>query len=128
MAPYLFLLYFTKITYKKHSLFFKESVKTKLLITIEFYHDKFNFKFQKIELKNDTLKIDKRIENLFLLSNCKHFIVIPSTFNWWGAWLSENKDKIILRPSNKFFSKFYINNLDFWPDEWIKISRYLFVI
>jgi len=86
-------------------------------------YDKFNFKFQKIELKNDTLKIDKRIENLFLLSNCKHFIVIPSTFNWWGAWLSENKDKIILRPSNKFFSKFYINNLDFWPDEWIKISR-----
>ena len=39
----LFYYILQKLHIKKHSLF-KESVKTKLLITIEFYHDKFNFK------------------------------------------------------------------------------------
>ena len=39
-----FIIFYKKITYKKTLSFFKESVKTKLLITIEFYHDKFNFK------------------------------------------------------------------------------------
>ena len=59
--------------------------------------------------------------DLFLMSNAKHFIVIPSSFNWWGAYLSQNQGKIIIRPSNKNFSTFKINNLDFWPEKWIKV-------
>ena len=47
---------------------------------------------------------------------------IPSSFNWWGAWLSPNLDKIILRPSNNFFSLFKVNNKDLWPSDWIEIS------
>ena len=31
--------------------------------------------------------IDKRCLDLFLISNCKNHIVVPSSFNWWGAWL-----------------------------------------
>ena len=66
--------------------------------------------------------IDKRCLDLFLISICKHHIVIPSSFNWWGAWLSQNNNKIILRPSNKFFSLFKVNNKDLWPPEWIEID------
>ena len=66
--------------------------------------------------------IDKRCLDLFLISICKHHIVIPSSFNWWGAWLSQNTNKIILRPSNKFFSLFKVNNKDLWPSEWIEID------
>ena len=55
------------------------------------------------------------------MTQAKHFIVIPSSFNWWGAYLSKNTDKIIIRPDEKNFSKFKINNLDFWPEKWIKI-------
>ena len=53
--------------------------------------------------------------NLFRYS--KHFIVGPTSFHWWGAWLNENPDKICVRPSNINPS----NNKDFWPDSWIKI-------
>ena len=53
--------------------------------------------------------------NLFKYS--KHFIVGPTTFHWWGAWLNENPDKICIRPSNINPS----NNIDFWPDSWISI-------
>jgi len=78
---------------------------------------------QYTHIKNDeTLTEGRRpLLDLFLMSNAKHFIVIPSSFNWWGAYLSQNQGKIIIRPSNKNFSTFKINNLDFWPEKWIKV-------
>ena len=78
----------------------------------------FNFPFKEIRLLNSEKIIDRRIQSLYLLTNCNHFIVTTSTFNWWGAWLANANDKIILRPSNKFFSDFYLNNKNFWPKNW----------
>ena len=57
------------------------------------------------------------INDFHLFKYAKHFIVGPSSFHWWGAWLNENKNKICVRPSNINSS----NNLKFWPDEWIPI-------
>ena len=83
--------------------------------------NKFNFSYEEIKLNDNENILDKRIQSLFLLTRCNHFIVTTSTFNWWGAWLSERNNKIILRPSGKFFNDFYLNNRDFWPEPWIKI-------
>ena len=66
--------------------------------------------------------IDKRALDLFLISKCNHHITIPSSFNWWGAWLCQKSDKIICRPDDNFFSDFFVNNKDFWPIKWIKIT------
>ncbi|MBD1161278.1 alpha-1,2-fucosyltransferase [Pelagibacterales bacterium SAG-MED15] len=63
-------------------------------------------------------KINKSINDFYLFSFCKHFIVGPTSFHWWGAWLNENPNKICIRPSNLNPS----NNIDFWPNDWIKIS------
>ncbi len=81
-----------------------------------------NFNFNVVDVSNFKDNFDIRAFNLFLLSSCKHFIVTPSTFNWWGAWLSNSKNKIVIRPDDNFFSNFRLNNKDFWPDNWIKLS------
>ena len=60
---------------------------------------------------------DKILNDFYLLTQCKYFIVGPSTFSWWGAWLSNNENKICIRPKNINPS----NNLDFWPESWISI-------
>jgi hypothetical protein len=73
-----------------------------------------NHYFSKDFLFVKNRKINKDIVDLYLLTNCKYFIVSPSTFSWWGAWLSIRKGKICVRPKNLNVS----NNKDFWPKEW----------
>jgi hypothetical protein len=42
--------------------------------------------------------------SLVLMSQCDDFVISPSTFSWWGAWLSTTQDKIIVapKPYNEF--------------------------
>jgi hypothetical protein len=53
------------------------------------------------------------------MSNCKHFIIANSTFSWWGAWLSKNKNKIVCAPKKWVRAK--ILTPDIIPDSWVKI-------
>ena len=79
----------------------------------------FDFDYQNINLNNVNNSIDKTILGLYLLTNCKHYVVTASSFNWWGAWLSANQNKIIIRPSH--FKNFTFNNKDLWPENWLSV-------
>lgn len=58
--------------------------------------------------------------HLFLMQSCKYFIISNSSFSWWGAWLSNHKDKVVIVPK-QWFPDISINSDDLIPKEWIRI-------
>ena len=68
-------------------------------------------------VKND--RDNKILLDFFLMRQCKYFIVGPTSFHWWAAWLCNHDNKIIVCPKNKDLN--VSCNGDFWPVSWIKI-------
>lgn len=58
--------------------------------------------------------------DMFLMSKCKHNIVANSTFSWWGAWLNDNPNKLVLAPP-KWFNNF--EKAKVACEEWILIDN-----
>lgn len=59
-------------------------------------------------------------KELILMSKCKHNIISNSSFSWWGAWLNQNPDKIVIGPKQWFAHK-TSNELDILPKTWLQI-------
>ena len=59
--------------------------------------------------------------DLELMKNCKHNVIANSSFSWWGGWLNENPDKIVVMPSPVRPKK---PDYDRIPDSWIKVNPY----
>jgi hypothetical protein len=37
-------------------------------------------------------------EDLILMSKCRHQIIANSSFSWWGAWLANNIEQVVISP------------------------------
>ena len=67
---------------------------------------------------------DNRVD-LCLMTLCDDFIIANSSFSWWGAWLSQNKNKKVIAPVQWFGKTGYTKDhdtKDLIPNDWIRIN------
>lgn len=71
------------------------------------FSDDINFAKEKFANLKDKVFVEANrgknsYKDMFLMTKCKHFITAPnSSFSFWAAWLSPNKDKIVLLSNSK---------------------------
>ena len=56
-----------------------------------------------------------------LMSLCSHHIIANSSFSWWGAWLNQNPEKIVIAPE-KWENGTEDDQQDIIPENWIRIK------
>lgn len=57
-------------------------------------------------------------QDLYLMSCCKNHILANSSFSWWGAWLDNGKDKLVIAPEKWMNGR---DCCDIYTDEMIRV-------
>jgi hypothetical protein len=52
-----------------------------------------------------------------LMMSCRHFVLANSSFSWWGAWLGEKPQSIVIAPK-RWFASNELTSRDIVPDRW----------
>ncbi|MCI8557489.1 MAG: alpha-1,2-fucosyltransferase [Lachnospiraceae bacterium] len=73
------------------------------------HESRFHITYTQYESDNTTL------DDLLIMSKCRHIITANSSYSWWAAWLNQNPHKIVICPEWGMWSG------DFYPEEWEKI-------
>lgn len=61
--------------------------------------------------------------DLYLLSQCRHTIMANSTFSWWGSWLHEESNDVVVTPSKWWNASEPVDEMwDFIPNHWDQVE------
>lgn len=89
-----------------------------------FFSDDLDWVKDNLNIDGDVVYVESSLakdhEDMQLMTMCKHFIIANSSFSWWGAWLSVDKDKTVIAPL-KWFNDGSKNTKDLIPQGWTRI-------
>jgi hypothetical protein len=81
---------------------------------LEWCKNNFDFINKKIFITDNT-----DYQDLYLMSMCDNNIIANSTFSWWGAWLNQNINKVVIYPNVWFGKNLNHNTNDLIPTTWV---------
>ena len=56
------------------------------------------------------------VQDLYLMTQCRHFILSNSSLHWWAAWLNDAAEKIVIAPDRGW------SNKDMLPAQWHRLG------
>lgn len=59
-------------------------------------------------------------QELLLMSMCRFNVIANSSFSWWGAWLNDNSDRLVLSPQRWFLDDSLCTK-NLIPDAWVRL-------
>ncbi|NOT17933.1 MAG: alpha-1,2-fucosyltransferase [Sulfuriferula sp.] len=77
---------------------------------------KMNFPCQYVDHNREA----ESYNDMRLMSLCQHHIIANSSFSWWGAWLNQSPEKIVIAPE-RWFNQSSNDTRDLLPDSWVKL-------
>ena len=66
----------------------------------------------------ESTEVDRPYDDLNIMKSCKHFVLANSSFSWWGGYLGDYTEKIVISP-NKWVNT--SDKCDIWCEDWIRI-------
>jgi hypothetical protein len=63
---------------------------------------------------------NQALNELMIMKACAHHIIANSTFSWWGAWLSNQAQKIVIAPK-LWFKQAPHDTTDLLPKSWVTL-------
>lgn len=66
----------------------------------------------------ESLRLHSAVFELELMRNCRHHIIANSSFSWWGAWLSNSPEQIVIAPKHWFVNA--PAPVGLLPNNWIR--------
>ena len=61
------------------------------------------------------------VEDLWLMTQCRHHVIANSSFSWWGAWLDSRLSKVVLTPQRWFRDRAPDYGAAIRPPDWVAV-------